>query len=113
MSSCSLQYRSANAPDKRDVLGAWMRGLLAGHQRYAHITALRADALAAQALAAQALGMNRVVSKDALRRALERINEAASTAWMGPALQHSVRPSAEPTLGAGHQYHLVQASRRC
>jgi hypothetical protein len=77
VSSCSLQYRSANAPDKRDVLGAWMRGLLAGHQRYAHITALRADALAAQAL-----GMNRVVSKDALRRALERINEAASTAWM-------------------------------
>ena len=111
MLSSSLQYRSANAPDKRDVLGAWMRGLLAGHQHYTHITALRADALAAQAL-----DMNRVVSKDALRRALERINEAASTAWMGPVLQHSVRPSAEPTLGAGHRYHhqaVVQASRRC
>ncbi len=35
--------------------------------------------------------MNKVVSEDALRRALERIDEAASTAWMRPALMHSVR----------------------
>ena len=39
---------------------------MAGHRRYAHITALRGDAVAAQAL-----GMNKVVSEDALRRALE------------------------------------------
>ena len=86
MSSCPLQYRSGNAPDKRDVLGTLMLSLLAGHRRYAHITALRGDAVAAQAL-----GMNRVVSEDALRRALERMDEAASTAWMRPALMHSVR----------------------
>ena len=42
-------------------------------------------------VAAQALGMNKVVSEDALRWALERIDEAASTAWMRPALMHSVR----------------------
>jgi hypothetical protein len=42
-----------------------MRGLLAGHRRYAHITALRGDAVAARAL-----GMNTVVSEVALRRAL-------------------------------------------
>ncbi len=77
---------SGNAPDKRDVLGTLMMGMLAGHRRYAHITALRGDAVAAQAL-----GMNKVVSEDALRRALERIDEAASTAWMRPALMHSVR----------------------
>ena len=35
--------------------------------------------------------MNKVVSEDALRRALERIDEASSTAWMRPALMHSVR----------------------
>ena len=86
VSECPLAYRSGNAPDKRDVLGTLMLGLLAGHRRYAHITALRGDAVAAQAL-----GMAKVVSEDALRRALERIDEAASAAWMRPALMHSVR----------------------
>ena len=86
VSSCPLEYRSGNAPDKRDVLGTLMLGLLAGHRRYAHITALRGDAVAAQCL-----GMNKVVSEDALRRALERMDEAASAAWMRPALMHSVR----------------------
>jgi hypothetical protein len=86
VSSCPLSYRSGNAPDKRDLLGTLMLGLLAGHRRYAHITALRGDAVAAQAL-----GMARVVSEDALRRALERIDEASSAAWMRPSLMHSVR----------------------
>ena len=86
VSACPLAYSSGNAPSKRDVLGTLMLGLLAGHRRYAHITALRGDAVAAQAL-----GMNKVVSEDALRRALERIDEASSTAWMRPALMHSVR----------------------
>ena len=75
VSTCPLEYRSGNAPTKRDVLGTLMLGLLAGHRRYAHITALRGDAVAAQAL-----GMSRIVSEDALRRALERFNESASTA---------------------------------
>jgi hypothetical protein len=86
VSACPLVYSSGNAPDKRDVLGTLMLGLLAGHRRYAHITALRGDAVAAQAL-----GMHKVVSEDALRRALERIDESSSTAWMRPALMHSVR----------------------
>jgi hypothetical protein len=86
VSECPLSYRSGNAPDKRDVLGTLMLGLLAGHRRYSHITALRGDTVAAQAL-----GMNKVVSEDALRRALERMDESASAAWMRPALMHSVR----------------------
>ncbi len=49
VSSCPLSYRSGNAPDKRDVLGSLMLGLLAGPRRYAHITALRGDTMAAQA----------------------------------------------------------------
>jgi len=81
VSACPLAYRSGNAPDKRDVLGTLMMGILAGHRRYAHITALRGDAVAAQAL-----GTNKVVSEDALRRALERIDEASSATWMRPAL---------------------------
>ncbi|MCW5612086.1 MAG: hypothetical protein KIS83_15655 [Rubrivivax sp.] len=85
VSECPLSYRSGNAPDKRDVLGTWLLGPLAGHRRYAHITALRGDAVAAAAL-----GTAKVVSADALRRALVRIDEAASAAWMRPRLQHSV-----------------------
>ena len=83
---CPLKYRSGNAPHKRDVLGTLMLGLLAGHRRYAHITALRGDAVTAQAL-----GMNKVVNEDALRRALQRLDEAASAAWLRPNLMHSVR----------------------
>jgi len=83
---CPLHYSSPNASRPRDVLGTLMLGLLAGHRRYAHITALRGDAVAAQAL-----GMNKVVSEDALRRALERLDEAASAAWLRPSLMHSVR----------------------
>ncbi len=83
---CPLAYRSGNAPDKHDVLGMLMLGLLAGHRRYARITALWGDAVAAQAL-----GMNKVVSEDTLRRALERIDEASSAAWLRPSLMHSVR----------------------
>jgi hypothetical protein len=86
VSACPLAYRSGNAPDKRDVLGTLMLAMLAGHKRYAHITALRGDAVAAQAL-----GMQRIVSEDALRRAMERIDEPASAAWLRPSLMHSVR----------------------
>jgi hypothetical protein len=68
------------------MLGTLLLGPLAGHRRYAHITALRGDAVAAAAL-----GMAKVISEDALRRAQERIDEAASAAWMRPSLQHSVR----------------------
>ena len=86
VSQCPLAYRSGNAPDKRDVLGTLMMGLLAGHRCYARITALRSDAVVAQAL-----GMAKVISEDALRRALERIDAQASEAWIRPNLMRSVR----------------------
>ena len=88
-----------------------MLGMLAGHRRYAHITALRGDAVAAQAL-----GMNKVVSEDALRRALERIDEAASAAWMRPALMHSVREALDRPwvldIDATHQAAVRAPGRR-
>ena len=33
VSACPPEYRSGNAPDKRDVLGTLMLGMLAGHRR--------------------------------------------------------------------------------
>ena len=68
--SCPLSYSSPNAPSKRDVLGTWLLSVLAGHKRYAHITGLRGDALSPQIL-----GMNKIISEDALRRALGAINK--------------------------------------
>ena len=68
------------------MLGTLVLGLLAGYRRCAHITALRGGAVAAQAL-----GMNKAISEGALRPALERLDEAASAAWMRPAPMHSVR----------------------
>ena len=44
VADCPLAYTSPNAPEKRDVLGTTMLSVLAGHKRYAHITALAATA---------------------------------------------------------------------
>lgn len=87
---CPLEYTSANAPSKRDVLGTLLLAILAGHKRYAHITALRGDAVAAKVL-----GMQRIVSEDAMRRALLRIDEEQSRQWLRPALQHSIHAALE------------------
>jgi hypothetical protein len=84
--NCPLNYTSPNGSKKRDVLGTLLLAILAGHRRYAHITALRGDAVAAKAL-----GMDKVISEDAMRRALACIDETASSAWLRPALMSSVR----------------------
>jgi hypothetical protein len=65
-----LHYTSANAPNKRDVLGTVLPSALAGHWRYAHITALRCDPVNPPLL-----GMEQVVSEDAVRRAFDKIEE--------------------------------------
>jgi hypothetical protein len=42
---CTFEWASPNAPKKRDVLGTAVLSILAGHQRYAHISALRGDGI--------------------------------------------------------------------
>jgi len=84
--SCPLAYTSPNAPTKQDVLGTWLLDILAGHNRYAHITALRADAVSPQIL-----GMNKIISEDALRRALARLSAEQSKDWLVPQLMGSVQ----------------------
>ncbi len=44
VADCPLLLRSPNAPRKRDLLGTLLLSTLAGHYRYAHVTALRCDA---------------------------------------------------------------------
>jgi hypothetical protein len=69
------------------VLGTVLLSILAGHRRYAHITSLRADGVNPALL-----GMSKVVSEDAVRRALAKIDEAAGIAWLERHLDYSVAP---------------------
>jgi len=87
VAGCPLHLTSPNAPAKRDVLGTVLLSVLAGHWRYAHITALRADAVNAPPL-----GMKKVVSEDAVRRGLGKIDETAGIAWLREQLEYCVRP---------------------
>ena len=82
-----LHYTSPNAPAKRDVLGTVLLSVLAGHWRYAHMTALRCDPVNPPRL-----GMNEVVSEDAVRRGLDKIEEVAGLAWLEGHLDYSTRP---------------------
>jgi hypothetical protein len=86
VSTCPLSYTSPNAPEVSDVLGTWLLAILAGHKRYAHITGLRSDGLSPQIL-----GMRRIISEDALRRALARMSAKQSQDWLAPQLLGSVQ----------------------
>jgi hypothetical protein len=47
---CPVTYTSPNAPSKADVLGTILLSVLAGHRRYAYITALHFDGVNPQLL---------------------------------------------------------------
>src|SRR5262245_30023834 len=87
VADCPLLFTSPNAPRKRDVLGTLLLSVLAGHRRYAHVTALRCDAVNPPLL-----GMSKVVSEDALRRALAKIDESAGLQWLQAHLDYCVQP---------------------
>jgi len=87
VADCPLRFVSPNAPAKRDVLGTIVLSVLAGHWRYAHITALRGDGVNAPLL-----GMKKVVSEDAVRRGLGKIEEAAGVGWLREQLAYCTRP---------------------
>ena len=84
---CPLHYTSPNAPSKRDVLGTVMLSALAGHWRYAHITALRGDGVNPSLL-----GMTKVASEDSVRRGLERIDAEDGASWLHGHFDDTVRP---------------------
>lgn len=85
--SCPLRYASPNGSKIADVLGTLFLSVLAGHWRYAHIAALRADAVSAGLL-----GMEAIVSEDTVRRALKALDEDAGMGWLQDHLDASVLP---------------------
>jgi hypothetical protein len=89
---CPLEYKSANAPRKRDVLGTLLLSILAGHWRYAHISALRGDGVNPELL-----GMTKVASEDSVRRGLSALNDEESQAWLKKHLKASYEPLLEQT----------------
>src|SRR5580658_3267635 len=87
---CPLHYTSPNAPQKRDVLGTILLSVLAGHWRYAHISALRGDGVNPELL-----GMTKVASEDSVRRALLALQEEESASWLKQHLKASYEPLLE------------------
>ena len=87
VADCPLHYTSPNAPTKRDVLGTVLLSVLAGHWRYAHITALRCDPVNPPLL-----GMDKTVSEDAVRRAFDKIEERAGMEWLQEHFDYCTRP---------------------
>jgi len=87
VADCPLSYASGNSPKVRDVLGTVVLGILAGHWRYAHLTALRGDTVSAELL-----GMSRIVSEDAVRRGLSKIDEKDGAKWLCRHLRETVSP---------------------
>jgi hypothetical protein len=84
---CPLQWDSHNAPGKADILGTILLAVLAGHRRYAHITALRFDGVNPHLL-----GMSKVCSEDSVRRAFHHAGEAACADWLTRHLRISYEP---------------------
>jgi hypothetical protein len=87
VADCPLSFSSPNAPSTRDVLGTVLLSVLSGHRRYAHITALRCDPVNPPLL-----GMRKVVSEDAVRRGLAKIDEAAGLSWLQTHLDYCTSP---------------------
>jgi Transposase DDE domain group 1 len=84
---CPLCWESHNAPGKANVLGTILLSVLAGHRRYAHVTALRFDGVNPQLL-----GMTKVCSEDSVRRAFQDAEEPVCTEWLRRHLQAGYRP---------------------
>jgi len=84
---CPLAYQSNNASGKREVLATLLLSILSGHQRYSHISAMRQNGIHPQLL-----GVEKLVSEDAARRALQKIDEDDGKVWLDDHLGKSTAP---------------------
>ena len=77
---CPLEFRSNNAPKKRDVLGTILVSILSGHNRYSHISQVFHDQIGVEVL-----DLEKMCSEDSIRRALDKIDEAEGSQWLDEA----------------------------
>ena len=87
VADCPLSYQSNNGSDKRAVLSTFLLSILAGHHRYAHISAIRQDGIHPELL-----GVEKLVSEDAARRALARIEESSGVSWLDRHVAKTTQP---------------------
>ena len=69
------------------MLATLLLSILAGHHRYAHITAIRQDGIHPELL-----GVAGLVSEDAARRARARMDESSGVAWLERHLATTTQP---------------------
>jgi len=94
LDDCPLDYTSPNAPSVRDVLGTLTLSILSGHRRYAHINGLRHDGVNPELL-----GMSKVLSEDAIRRAVAALATPSGFEWLERHLRRCTEPlSARPWI---------------
>jgi hypothetical protein len=85
---CPLKRTSPNAPDVATVVGTMLLSILSGGNRYRHIETLRGDGVTPDLL-----GMDRILSTDALRRAVQDIAEdPAGQSWVSDLLMETLLP---------------------
>jgi len=77
VASCPLSYRSNNAPDKRQVLGTVVAGILNGARRYAHLSHMQGDTVCAEVLGLE----GGFVSEDSVRRGFRAGTKKDWVAW--------------------------------
>jgi Transposase DDE domain group 1 len=75
--NCPIEMTSPNSPTKTNLLGTLFLSILAGHRRYAHVTAIRCDGVNPGLL-----GMTKIVSEDSLRRGLLKMQREESIKWL-------------------------------
>ncbi|MCQ8119481.1 hypothetical protein [Methylomonas rosea] len=107
VTQCPLAWTSPNAPSKRDVLGTVLLSVRSGHQRYAHINALRGDGVNPELL-----GMSKVVSEDSVRRGFAQLDEEAGTQWLQSCLHHVYAPVLGEPWNSGRRRHDQDAVRQ-
>jgi hypothetical protein len=105
VADCPLLYTSPNAPPKRDVIGTIFLSVLAGHNRYAHMTTVRCDPVNPPLL-----GMTHTVSEDAVRRGLDKIDEEAGETWIQGSRLHDV-PASERAVDSRRRHYGEAALR--
>ncbi len=85
---CPLRYGGNRGSGARNVFGTAALSVLCGHWRYLHMNAVRGDVLNARVL-----GIDRLVSDDVVRRALNHLmDEGAALAWLGEHQRRCLAP---------------------
>jgi hypothetical protein len=88
MRECPLHYTGNHGSGSHNVMGTLLLSILCGHWRHAHINAVRGDKLNAEQL-----GLSHIVSEDAVRAALKRMDEPASLSWLQQQILQSISPA--------------------